>query len=195
MSVKQASSNILSEFIEVLIHNILYARKVYPDTIFSRRRKYGIPVFQCIQPDVNNYINEVLKAVTFHTRRNQLKKLFVCFHSGGALIEKYVFDIIDVKNLTDSDPFLVNCEQFMRDFILRLHNTLSYLDNLTEDSTFSIRLEVSEYSNLEFNQDPNYEDFPWLQLHENEDNPSDIVPVHSILTSIFKLQVYIEKTC
>lgn len=56
-----------------------------------------------------------------------------------------------------SDPLLVNLEEYMRDFILRLHNTLIYLDNLVDDSTFCIRLQVTEYSNLEFNQNPKYE--------------------------------------
>lgn len=196
MSVKIAPSDILCELIEVLIHNILYARKVYPDTIFSRRRKYGIPVFQCIQPDVNNYINEALKAVFFHTKKNQLKNIFLCFQSGGSVSEKYVFDVVDLKSIDESDPLLVNLEEYMRDFILRLHNTLNYLDNLVDDSTFCIRLQVTEYSNLEFNQNPKYEDFPWVKLNEMYDIPdsSEIVPVHSLNSNMFKLQIYIEKS-
>lgn len=104
-----APSDILCELIEVLIHNILYARKVYPDTIFSRRRKYGIPVFQCIQPDVNNYINEALKAVFFHTKKNQLKNIFLCFQSGGSVSEKYVFDVVDLKSIDERLVHIPHC--------------------------------------------------------------------------------------
>lgn len=42
--------------------------------------------------------------------------------------------------------------------MLKLHATKDYLENITSpDSTFSIHLETSNYSTIEFNDDPSYE--------------------------------------
>ncbi|XP_072385198.1 mitotic spindle assembly checkpoint protein MAD2B [Diabrotica undecimpunctata] len=195
MSVKLAPSDILCEFLEVVIHNIVYIRKLYPETIFSRKRKYGVVVYQCIQPDVNNYITEVLKSVSFHSKKSQLKTIFICFFSAGSVQEKYVLEILNLKNIIDADPLLIDLEQCMRNFILRLHNTINYLDDLSEDATFSVQLQVTTYSNLEFNQTPNYDHFPWVEVNKTENicHSADIVPVHTIESDIFNLQIYIEK--
>lgn len=196
MSTKTATSDILCEFVEVVIHNILYAKKLYPETIFSSRRKYGVAVYQCIQPDVNEYINEILKAVSFHSKKNQLSKIFLCIHNRDFVCEKYIFEILDLKTTNESDPFLIDLEQFMRNFILKLHNTLDYLEDLDENATFSIRLQVTAYSNLEFNQNPTYENFPWIELYEKDcsDHSADIVPLHSLQSDLIKLQLYVEKS-
>lgn len=47
--------------------------------------------------------------------------------------------------------------------MLKLHATKDYLVNVTSpDSTFSIHLETSNYSTIEFNDDPSYEVSSWL---------------------------------
>lgn len=37
-------ADVLSEFLEVAIHLILYVREVYPTGIFQKRKKYNVPV-------------------------------------------------------------------------------------------------------------------------------------------------------
>jgi len=49
------------EFLEVFIHQILYIRNVYPQEIFERRRKYGIPVWMSRHPGLNEYIFQFLR--------------------------------------------------------------------------------------------------------------------------------------
>ena len=38
------SADILCEFLEVAVHQILYNRELYPLGIFERKRKYNVPV-------------------------------------------------------------------------------------------------------------------------------------------------------
>ena len=38
------SADILSEFLEVAIHSVLYCRGVYPQGVFGRKKKYNVPV-------------------------------------------------------------------------------------------------------------------------------------------------------
>lgn len=89
--------DVLCEFLEVAVHNILYTRKLYPESIFVRRRKYGIVVYQSVHPQVNEYIKDCLKAVEFHVKGRQLKKLLVCVNAHGTTIERYIFDILSFQ--------------------------------------------------------------------------------------------------
>ena len=52
--------DILLEFWEASIHNILYAQKMYPDSLYEKRLRYGVYIYQCRHPDVNTYIRKVL---------------------------------------------------------------------------------------------------------------------------------------
>lgn len=87
----------LCEFLEVIIHSIIYIRKLYPESIFVRRRKYGIVVYQSTHPQLNEYITDCLKAVDFHSKTQQLKKLVLCINANPSVIEKYVIDVLDIQ--------------------------------------------------------------------------------------------------
>lgn len=90
--------DVLCEFVEILIHNVLYVKKIYPEAIYETRRKYGIAVHKSIHPEVNEYIKECLTAIRFHAKNNQLNRIFLCFHIDNNILEKYVFDVVDLKN-------------------------------------------------------------------------------------------------
>lgn len=52
--------DILLDFWEASIHNILFAQKIYPDSLYEKRLLYGARIYQCRHPDVNSYIRNVL---------------------------------------------------------------------------------------------------------------------------------------
>lgn len=91
----------LVEFFEVVINNILYVRKLYPDAIFEPRKKYGIVVYQIVHPGVKDYIRDCLKAIEFHCKRKQLQRFFVCFESDDKVIDKFAFDILNISEVPD----------------------------------------------------------------------------------------------
>ena len=45
---------------ETSFHEILYLRQVYPPTMFERRKRYGVPVMQCQNVIVREYVSKVL---------------------------------------------------------------------------------------------------------------------------------------
>lgn len=59
MELAQAKADLLADFLEVAVHLILYARNVYPPTIFERKKKYDVPVRLSRHPELNKYISEV----------------------------------------------------------------------------------------------------------------------------------------
>lgn len=90
--------DIICEFFEIAVHNILYVRKLYPDSIFERKRKYGVVVYHCIYPGLNQYILDCIKAINFHLKNNQLKNVLLCFTIGDEVIEKYSFQVLQLSN-------------------------------------------------------------------------------------------------
>ena len=54
------AGELLTEFLEVAIHVILFERRVYPEDIFTRQRAFGVPVTMSRHPEVNAYIKKVL---------------------------------------------------------------------------------------------------------------------------------------
>ncbi|CAG9814013.1 unnamed protein product [Phaedon cochleariae] len=83
----------------------------------------------------------------------------------------------------------------MRSIILKFHSAQVYLENLPDDATFSIRLQTTLYSSVEFNQEPRFEDFPWIELRERDNTVSsaDIVPLYTVETVFLSLQMFVEK--
>ncbi|CAN0369266.1 unnamed protein product, partial [Scytosiphon promiscuus] len=51
--------DIVVEFLEAAIHTLLQSRRAYPQDIFERRRKYGVPVWMSRHPELNTYIYQV----------------------------------------------------------------------------------------------------------------------------------------
>lgn len=80
-----------------MVHSILYIRRLYPESIFAPKRKYGIVVFQSIHPELNEYISECLKAVEFHAKSQRLKRFILCISVNNTVVERYVFDVLEVQ--------------------------------------------------------------------------------------------------
>lgn len=188
--------NVLSEFLELAVHNILYQKKLYPDSIFVPKRKYGIVVHQCIHPDVNSYINNCLKAANYHLKKNQLKNFSVLFESDCKLVEKFVFEISSSGNGVESDPYFLELEKHLRNFCLKLHAFNAYPVSLPEDSTFAIEIGTTKLSCLEFNDNHIFEDFPWTYSDEEHflENP-EIAPLQSFSCKSLNMHIYVEFPC
>jgi mitotic spindle assembly checkpoint protein MAD2B len=92
------ASDILIDFLEVAVHNILYVRTIYPESIFVRRKKYGIPVQMSTHPYLNEYITECLKTVRELLKKNEVRKVTVVFFDEVQRpVERFVFDILDLN--------------------------------------------------------------------------------------------------
>lgn len=79
--------NVFCEFFEIVVHSILYIRKLYPETVFLPKKKYDTVVYQCIQPKIVEYIVKCLSAIKFHASRNQLKRIFLCIHTDNEILK------------------------------------------------------------------------------------------------------------
>lgn len=98
LGLSVTASDILIEFLEVAVHNILYVRNIYPPSIFVRRKKYGVPVQMSTHPYLNEYITECLKTIRDLLQKNEVRKVTVTFFNETQRpIERFVFDILDLN--------------------------------------------------------------------------------------------------
>lgn len=52
--------DLLLEFLEALVHQVLFVREVYSPELFERQRLYGIAVRRSRHPDLNAYIADAV---------------------------------------------------------------------------------------------------------------------------------------
>lgn len=119
---RKAASDILVDFLEVAVHNVLYVRNIYPASIFVRRKKYGVPVQMSTHPYLNEYITECLKTIRDLLKKNEVRKVTVVFFDEVQRpVERFVFDILDLnKTLNQDDPYFLKGEEALRGFCLKL---------------------------------------------------------------------------
>ncbi|KLO11044.1 DNA-binding protein [Schizopora paradoxa] len=79
----------VTEIIEIVIHNILYLRQIYPPELFVRRKKFNVPVFQCASDTLNNYISGITAEIGKELRR--LQKIALVILDGEEALERYSF--------------------------------------------------------------------------------------------------------
>jgi hypothetical protein len=145
------------EFIETCVHTLLRYRKIYPDSIFEQRSKYGISVFQSRHPDVNHYIRKVLDNSRQLLERGLLDSyIFTTYDNKGNVIDQVVISlkIKALNKLTSSSSSsssssgkfttqqLYCLEEEFRSFILRLTLLDTSLVKLPDDCTWLIMIET-----------------------------------------------------
>ncbi|GFG35471.1 hypothetical protein Cfor_09126 [Coptotermes formosanus] len=198
LGLSVTASDILIEFLEVAVHNILYVRNIYPASIFVRRKKYGVPVQMSTHPYLNEYITECLKTIRDLLQKNEVRKVTLTFFDETQrAIERFVFDILDLnKTLNQDDPYFIKGEEAFRGFCVKLAVTASCLRPLPNKSTFRVQIHTIETVSVSLAEDPRYQDFPWIESdeQENEVMNANIVPIKTLDTGLLKLQIYVEQT-
>jgi len=91
----QTSSSIISEFLEVLTHNILYIWKIYPPESFIKLKKYHLTVYQNICPSVIKYIQNILSSINPLFGNNSVKQYIIKIKEKEKVKEKLVVEMIE----------------------------------------------------------------------------------------------------
>ena len=148
----------LVEFLEISIHNILYARKIYPLSLFERKQIYRVAVWKSRIPALNTYISNVLSDIQswIKAKSGTLEKLCVAMLSpDGRVVERFVFELRmpepetgmgDSSTLSSSSFSLREREEFQirwleesfRSFITRLRLVDASLGDLPTGCTFKL---------------------------------------------------------
>uniref|UniRef100_A0A452GKY5 Mitotic spindle assembly checkpoint protein MAD2B n=1 Tax=Gopherus agassizii TaxID=38772 RepID=A0A452GKY5_9SAUR len=176
----QVVADVLSEFLEVAVHLILYVREVYPIGIFQKRKKYNVPVQMSCHPELNQYIQDTLHCVKPLLEKND--------------VEKVVVVILD-KEFPPPNSLLSHVEQLLRAFILKISVCDAVLDNNPPGCTFTVLVHTREAATRNMEKIQVIKDFPWILADEQDVHMHDprLIPLKTMTSDILKMQLYVEE--
>ncbi|KAJ8735923.1 hypothetical protein PYW07_007543 [Mythimna separata] len=186
--------DITIEFLAVAFHSILYYASVYPKSIFETRKKYNVVVHRSIHPEVNQYLDLCLKSIGECLKSDQLDCVeFVVTDSEYKPVFKFVFQF-DKNNYFDDtiDAYLVQCEQNLRAFCLKISSVSNNFVNLPEDCSFSIYIHTNESNAVAMSTNPEFEEFPLVEVSEKQEVTDRIIPLSRFSIRSYAVDSYVE---
>jgi mitotic spindle assembly checkpoint protein MAD2B len=138
----------LSEFLEVCVHQILWARKLYPEVLFQQRSKYGTSVWQAVHPAVGSYVSQVLSNARAVFASGPPSRLIISINGPAPqlhLLETFSIScslrhFVGGANMHWADDL----EAEMRAVLLKIFLEGHRLSPLPQDSSFALCLATQE---------------------------------------------------
>lgn len=195
----KASSEILLEFLEVAVHQILYVRRVYPEGAFVLRKKYNIPVQLSIHPGLNEYICSSLSSLSGLLKQDKISHLCVLLKDDLTPIENFFFEIKIIKDKNIEVQDYVELEQSLRSFLLKILSSSSMLtSSAVQRNTFEILVGCAADCEIDLNITDDPKAMKWVTIDTNHvyscQEPGVLLPVKALASSqLFDLQLIVEK--
>lgn len=152
--------NIILEFVEIVINQILYLRAIYPQQIFKKCKAYSLPVYCSIYPPLNSYVKNALIAAKHLIEENNLRRLELIIYKGSEdnILECFTMAFSSELKVSDSDRYLMELEEQFRKSIYSLEKRCKLLKKRTgEHSKFKVLLYTTESCYQELCNEPKFQ--------------------------------------
>ncbi|XP_067128586.1 mitotic spindle assembly checkpoint protein MAD2B-like [Centruroides vittatus] len=195
--ILQVAADILSEFLEVAIHNILFVCNVYPPEAFERRRKYNVPVQMSLHPAVCAYITNSITTIHKLLKKNEIEKIVISIlNCKEKPLKHFVFDIdIPSDKELQKDFSLIDVEMALRALCLKINISDGILESNSDENTFRIFIHTKQMTaiSLAVSDDNSAQEFPWIEAEFEQSDVENgvIVPIKTADTEIAKMQFYV----
>ncbi|KAK8810529.1 hypothetical protein WA158_007104 [Blastocystis sp. Blastoise] len=138
----EALSDILLEYFEVYIHQILFYSKLYPKELFERSVKYNTLTMMCRHPELNEYIYKFVQSLKDWLLDGSLSSFDILIYNNiDEIVETFKLKIESLAvNLTDVIDF-DKIRSSMRSSILRISLSEQYYKQLSSECTFRLQVE------------------------------------------------------
>lgn len=84
-------TTILGSALEVIVHQLLYSRKLYPKDAFAPARYLGVQCYACRDPGVVNYIYNTLAVAVPAICTGNVTELSLVFYDDDQTLERFVW--------------------------------------------------------------------------------------------------------
>ncbi|XP_041378003.1 mitotic spindle assembly checkpoint protein MAD2B-like [Gigantopelta aegis] len=195
--VQQVSCDILKEFLETAIHCVLYIRGLYPPGVFEKTKKYNVPIQMCVHPEVTQYISSLVDGVTVLLEKRLVDKVVIVILRGdNSPVENFVFEICGPLTKNRTDNYLYDLEQSLRAFILKLNICDGLLQPLPSDCSWTLHVHTRDSAIQKLEEKQDSLNFPWVEADEKEQTVVDskLVPLKSMKSNLFQMQLYVEES-
>ncbi|XP_064599148.1 mitotic spindle assembly checkpoint protein MAD2B-like [Liolophura sinensis] len=193
----RVAADIMCEFMEVAIHTVLYMRGIYPSRVFSKRKKYNVPVQICQHPDVLKYVENIVEGMKCLLSENEMEKVVIVVTGEKQKpLERFVFDIAPSGQAgTQSDKYLFRLESSLRGFLLKLNVCDAMLTPASQEKTWTVHIHTKESAAAKLEQKALTQNFPWVEVDEDQltlQKPN-LVPLKATTSDLIKMQLYVEE--
>jgi len=185
--------DIVMEFVEVLIHQVIYLRDVYPASIFVTRRKFNLPLHMSQHPLVNEYITKVVASLKKYLSKPDadVDSVDIVVSASGGHVDRFRLEFGNLAALKSSnsasvrsDQFMVELEMTLASLLLRLAQAIASMSSTQEERDWWVELGTTEQGAMRL-----MEGEVWCVAES--DKGGDIIPVMGVQKP-FKMQLYVE---
>ncbi|KAJ8660411.1 hypothetical protein O0I10_003869 [Lichtheimia ornata] len=150
---------------EYCVNSILFQRGVYPREDFRISKKYGIPLFVTTNPELKDYIDQVIGQVRDWMKSNKISKLILVIKSRetGHVLERWQFDVhvvqpVEPITATEENPedmelvdnsVSESTQQQIRALMRQISASVTFLPELDQDDcTINILVHTDQDVNV-----------------------------------------------
>jgi len=185
--------DILLEFIEVLIHQIIYLRDVYPASVFVTRRKFNLPLQMSQHPLINEYITKVVASMKKYLSKpeSDVDSVDIVVSGSGGHVDRFRLEFgslagPSINSSGRSDQFMVELEMTLASFLLRLAQAIAGMSPSKEEREWWVELGTTEQGAMRL-----MEGEVWCVAESDKGGGGNIVPV-MVAQIPFKMQLYVQ---
>ncbi|GAN02488.1 hypothetical protein MAM1_0023d01932 [Mucor ambiguus] len=139
------------EFLETWLHQLLYRCELYPKAIFKQQKKFQMPVYIALHPQVQAYVADFVQSCQPLLENGDVRFIaLTVMEDAERPVEKFVLEIRSLLHDTnipadailesESSFTLTDLEQYLRACLIKL-NTYQFQNKQTASRTFSLSIE------------------------------------------------------
>ncbi|CAH8445454.1 unnamed protein product [Schistosoma rodhaini] len=181
--VKVDVSNLVSYFIESVIHLYLYERNVYPRASFADFIAFGLHLKTCNNPDVKKYIFDCIESL-----RPQISEIDDSYESKPVESLVLQFNKLNAEFIRQDICFSL-LQEYFAIILIRLKILDSFLQPLEFETTWEPWVHFCSFSNQ--NENPT---MSWSLIRNNNKNVTNsgsVYPIKSFQTEDIQMQVFL----
>lgn len=148
VNIAAGTSELLCEYFNLAINNILYSRAIYPDSEFKKVQKYDMHFYVTTNRSLKNYLNVTLNELRIWIKDDKAKDVILEVKNvrTGEALEQWMFHIRtegqDMKVKRKIPSRVVNSQ--MKGILLQINNFNNMLPELEELCEIAVFVNVDE---------------------------------------------------
>ncbi|VDN99129.1 unnamed protein product [Rodentolepis nana] len=132
----RGSVEIIADYFNVAINNILYNRAIYPESSFKRVKKFGRSVLITTDEELIKYLDKLIDQLKVWLMADSLKRLVIVIKSvkSGAILERWQFNI----KREEEEVAVEDVDEGLGAIVRQIVASTSFLPNIKETCTFDL---------------------------------------------------------
>lgn len=178
--------NLVLDFFEAAIHQILYCREVYPKQLFTRAQLFGVPIQRSHAEELSNYIRNVVSDLSPFLAKGVIESVMVDIidDKEKTVSERFVFEtpIVSPSESKNDNEELASLVDALKSVLLRIS---AHMNPPKRDLQFAVRVNTNDDSMLK--------SLTWIDSEKENKQKAfgSLLPLRSVNESSLQMQLYV----